>query len=112
MAYLAIRGSGAINGVSKLHGQVSRRLFQPLFPRWPEAEVPVTHVTNGVHTPSWDSAEADRLWELPAENNAGTEHWQTQKEIFVQPAMPTSGNSAQITARLSLRTSEDFTAVN
>ncbi|MGC1646675.1 MAG: alpha-glucan family phosphorylase [Candidatus Sulfotelmatobacter sp.] len=63
MAYLAIRGSGAINGVSKLHGQVSRRLFQPLFPRWPETEVPVTHVTNGVHTPSWDSSEADRLWE-------------------------------------------------
>jgi starch phosphorylase len=64
MAYLAICGSGAINGVSKLHGQVSRRLFQPLFPRWPEAEVPVTHVTNGVHTPTWDSAEADRLWEV------------------------------------------------
>jgi len=63
MAYLAIRGSGAVNGVSRLHGQVSRRLFQPLFPRWPEAEVPVTHVTNGVHTPTWDSAEADRLWE-------------------------------------------------
>jgi starch phosphorylase len=63
MAYLAIRGSGAVNGVSKLHGQVSRRLFQPLFPRWPEAEVPVTHVTNGVHAPTWDSAEADRLWE-------------------------------------------------
>jgi len=64
MAYLAIRGSGAVNGVSKLHGQVSRRLFQPLFPRWPETEVPVTHVTNGVHMPTWDSAEADRLWEL------------------------------------------------
>jgi glycogen phosphorylase len=64
MAYLAIHGSGAVNGVSKLHGQVSRRLFQPLFPRWPEAEVPVTHVTNGVHTPTWDSPEADRLWEL------------------------------------------------
>jgi len=63
MAYLAIRGSGAVNGVSKLHGQVSRRLFQPLFPRWPEREVPVTHVTNGVHTPTWDSAEADRIWE-------------------------------------------------
>ncbi len=63
MAYLAIRGSGAVNGVSRLHGQVSRRLFQPLFPRWPEAEVPVTHVTNGVHTPTWDSAEADSLWE-------------------------------------------------
>ncbi len=62
MAYLAIRGSGAVNGVSRLHGSVSRRLFQSLFPRWPEAEVPVGHVTNGVHTPSWDSAEADALW--------------------------------------------------
>jgi starch phosphorylase len=62
MAYLAIRGSGAVNGVSRLHGEVSRRLFAPLFPRWPEQEVPVGHVTNGVHTPSWDSAEADALW--------------------------------------------------
>jgi len=63
MAFLAIRGSGAINGVSKLHGQVSRRIFQPLFPRWPEVEVPVTYVTNGVHTPTWDSAQADKVWE-------------------------------------------------
>jgi len=82
MAYLAIRGSGAINGVSKLHGQVSRQLFQPLFPRWPEAEVPVTHVTNGVHTPTWDSSEADRLWEL----SCGKQCWQgtqvdTEKDI-------------------------------
>ena len=35
MAYLAIRGSGAVNGVSRLHGEVSRRIFEPLFPRWP-----------------------------------------------------------------------------
>ena len=62
MAYLAIHGSGAVNGVSRLHGQVSRRLFQPLFPRWPEEEVPVAHVTNGIHTPTWDSAAADDLW--------------------------------------------------
>jgi starch phosphorylase len=62
MAYLAIRGSGAINGVSRLHGKVSRRLFEPLFPRWPLDEVPVGHVTNGVHMPSWDSAPADELW--------------------------------------------------
>jgi starch phosphorylase len=61
MAYLAIRGSGAVNGVSRLHGQVSRRIFQPLFPRWPEVEVPVAHVTNGVHMPSWafDTTEGD-----------------------------------------------------
>jgi len=51
IAYSVIRGSSVINDVSKLHGQVSRRLFQPLFPRWPETEVAVTHVTNGVHTP-------------------------------------------------------------
>jgi starch phosphorylase len=47
---------------SRLHGQVSRELFSPLFPRWPIAEVPISHVTNGVHTPTWDSAGADDLW--------------------------------------------------
>ncbi len=62
MAYLAIRGSGAVNGVSRLHGKVSRHLFEPLFPHWPAEEVPVGHVTNGVHMPSWDSAAADALW--------------------------------------------------
>ncbi|MGD0522923.1 MAG: alpha-glucan family phosphorylase, partial [Terracidiphilus sp.] len=62
IAYLAIRGSGAVNGVSRLHGKVSRRLFLPLFPRWPEDEIPIGHVTNGVHMPTWDSAQADDLW--------------------------------------------------
>jgi starch phosphorylase len=62
MAYLAIRGSGAVNGVSRLHGKVSRHLFEPLFPRWPADEVPVGHITNGVHMPTWDSAPADDLW--------------------------------------------------
>ncbi len=62
MAYLAVRGSGAVNGVSRLHGQVSRRIFTPLFPRWPEGEVPIGHVTNGVHMPTWDSADSDDLW--------------------------------------------------
>ena len=62
MAYLAIRGSSAVNGVSRLHGKVSRRLFAPLFPDWPEAEIPVGHITNGVHMPTWDSAPADALW--------------------------------------------------
>ena len=71
MAYLAIRGSGAINGVSRLHGQVSRSLFEPVFPRWPEAEIPVSHVTNGVHMPTWDSAQADELWT----ETCGKERW-------------------------------------
>lgn len=62
MAYLAIRGSAAVNGVSRVHGDVSRRIFQDLFPRWPQAEVPVGHVTNGIHVPTWASAEAVALW--------------------------------------------------
>ncbi len=62
MAHLAIHGSGAVNGVSSLHGRVSRHLFAPLFPSWPVDEVPVSHVTNGVHMPTWDSAAADALW--------------------------------------------------
>jgi starch phosphorylase len=71
MAYLAMRGSGAVNGVSRLHGEVSRQIFQGLFPRWPQDEVPVTHVTNGVHVPTWDSVEADNLWE----SNCGKQRW-------------------------------------
>ncbi len=71
MAYLAMRGSGAVNGVSRLHGDVARKLFQPLFPRWPLAEIPVGHVTNGVHVPSWDSREADHLWTQAC----GKERW-------------------------------------
>jgi starch phosphorylase len=62
MAYLAVRGSGAVNGVSRLHGVVSRELFAPIFPRWPQAEVPIASVTNGIHTPTWDSAASDDLW--------------------------------------------------
>ena len=62
MAYLAVRGAGAVNGVSRLHGEVSRNIFQVLFPRWPRHEVPVGFVTNGVHVPSWDSVTADSLW--------------------------------------------------
>lgn len=62
MAYLAIHGSGSANGVSRLHGQVSRHIFEDIFPHWPEEEVPIGYVTNGVHMPSWDSAAADELW--------------------------------------------------
>jgi glycogen phosphorylase len=62
MAYLAIHGSNAVNAVSRLHGVVSRNLFQSLFPRWPTDEVPVGYVTNGVHTPTWTGAAADTLW--------------------------------------------------
>jgi starch phosphorylase len=80
MAYLAIRGSGAVNGVSRLHGKVSRCLFEPLFPHWPVNEVPVGHVTNGVHMPSWDSAAADDLWT----EACGKDRWLGTKEPLEQ----------------------------
>jgi starch phosphorylase len=62
MAYLAVHGSGQINGVSKLHGKVSKQIFQPLFPHWPQEDLPIGFVTNGIHVPTWDSVEADALW--------------------------------------------------
>lgn len=71
MAWLALRGCGAVNGVSRLHGEVSRKIFSVLFPRWPVHEVPVGHVTNGIHIPSWDSREADELWTT----SCGKERW-------------------------------------
>jgi starch phosphorylase len=74
MAYLAIRGSGAVSGVSQLHGKVSRRIFQPLFPRWPQDEVPIGHVTNGIHVPTWDSQASDELWT----RHCGQERWRSE----------------------------------
>ena len=61
-ALLAMRVCGRINAVSRVHGEVSRRLFLPLFPRRPVHEVPVGHITNGVHVPTWDSAWSDEVW--------------------------------------------------
>lgn len=63
MTALALRFSDHCNGVSKLHGQVSRRMWQSLWPDKPEDEVPITSVTNGVHTPTWVAPELDRLFD-------------------------------------------------
>jgi glycogen phosphorylase len=62
MAYLAMHTCAHSNGVSQLHETISKHMFRPLFPRWPEWEIPVSHVTNGVHIPTWDSRWADEEW--------------------------------------------------
>jgi glycogen phosphorylase len=78
MAYLAVHGSGAVNGVSKLHRKVSQHLFEQLFPRWAKEEIPIGSVTNGVHTPSWDSEFADKIWT----DACGKDRWRDDlKEI-------------------------------
>jgi starch phosphorylase len=71
MAWLAVRGCSWANGVSQLHGVVSRQLFAGLFSRWPQREVPIDHITNGVHVPSWDSPWTDAVWT----EATGKERW-------------------------------------
>lgn len=71
MAHLALRGSSLAFAVSQRHQKVSQKIFQSLFPRWPEHEVSIGHVTNGVHMPSWDSQQADSIWT----SSCGKERW-------------------------------------
>ena len=73
IAFLAISGSCFVNGVSRLHAQVSKRIFQSRYPRWPENEVPIDYITNGVHIPTWDSPVAQRLWSLSCPTGCGPE---------------------------------------
>jgi starch phosphorylase len=61
MTALAMRMSRSTNGVSKIHAGVARRMWQGLFPGRSAEEVPITHVTNGVHVPSWISPLMRRL---------------------------------------------------
>jgi starch phosphorylase len=101
MAYLAVRASGAVNGVSRLHGKVSRQILAPLFPRWPEDEVPVGHVTNGVHMPSWDSTPADDLWT----EACGKDRWSGTTEALqehIRRASDESLWSLRVAARQAL----------
>ncbi len=62
MTALAIRSAGVTNAVSQLHGQVTRAMFQPMWPEVPESDRPVTSVTNGVHVPTWLAGELDALF--------------------------------------------------
>ena len=71
MAILALRTSSLANAVSELHGHVSRKLMARFFPGVPEPEVPVGHVTNGIHTRTWVAREMVALFD----RYLGTEWW-------------------------------------
>jgi starch phosphorylase len=62
MTALALRLSGHSNGVSRLHGEISRRMWQSLWPHKKETESPIGHVTNGVHLPSWTGEAMHRIY--------------------------------------------------
>lgn len=61
MAVMGLRLAQRANGVSTLHGAVSREMFSGLWPGFDPAEVPITSVTNGVHAPTWVAPEVFRL---------------------------------------------------
>ena len=57
MTALALRTAGAVNGVSRLHGEVTKQMWQPIWPGTPYEQLPVKSLTNGVHVPTWMSSE-------------------------------------------------------
>lgn len=86
MAVLAIRTSDWANGVSKLHGEVSRQMWQGIWPATPLDEVPITSITNGVHARSWLSGDLtyllDRYLGAPWQNNPADQTvWQAVQDI-------------------------------
>jgi glycogen phosphorylase len=92
MAHMGLRMAQRRNGVARLHGVVSRGMFSGLWPGFPEDEVPITSITNGVHAPTWVSREVFELGEKHAggpittesagfeavESVADSEIWQTR----------------------------------
>jgi starch phosphorylase len=63
MTVLAIRLANITNGVSRLHGSVSRKMWKNLWPDLPDAEIPITSITNGIHTRSWLAPEMTQLYD-------------------------------------------------
>jgi starch phosphorylase len=63
MTVLALKGSHAHNGVSKLHGHVARGMWHWLYPNVPQDEVPITSVTNGIHSSTWLAPAMRRLYD-------------------------------------------------
>jgi starch phosphorylase len=72
MTVLALKSSRAANGVSELHGQVSRHMWQSLFPGTPEEKVPIGHITNGIHVLGWMKGSVRQFWrkKLTASDNS------------------------------------------
>src|SRR5207244_367996 len=63
MTVLAIRLANSTNAVSKLHGSVSRKMWKDIWPELPDAEAPISSITNGIHTLSWVSPDLFQLYE-------------------------------------------------
>jgi starch phosphorylase len=62
MTALALRAAGSVNGVSRLHGEVTKQMWQSIWPGTSYDKLPVKSVTNGVHVPTWIASEIERLF--------------------------------------------------
>jgi starch phosphorylase len=69
MTVLALKLSRAANGVSELHGQVSRHMWQSLYPGVPEDKVPIGHITNGIHLLGWMKGSVRQFWRRKITDN-------------------------------------------
>ena len=103
MAVMGFRLSQRANGVSLLHGEVSRHMFNGLWPAFDESEVPITSITNGVHAPTWVGRE---VFELAAKAGADIDSddpdvWSVVDKI---PAQGRCGRPSARCARCSSRT--------
>jgi starch phosphorylase len=86
MAVLAVRTASMVNGVSRLHASISRAMWRDLWPGIPVNEVPIEHVTNGVHPPSWISSEIRAIYDNYlgpgwAEQSSDTRVWRRSEQI-------------------------------
>ena len=70
MTVLALKASRAANGVSELHGRVSRHMWHALYPDLPEDKVPIDHITNGVHMLGWMKGTVRRFWRRKLAENS------------------------------------------
>ena len=77
MTVLALKLSRAANGVSDLHGHVSRHMWQPLFPDTPVEKVPIGHITNGIHLLGWMKGSVRKFWreKLTNDQDEATRLW-------------------------------------
>jgi starch phosphorylase len=78
MTVLALRFAAYANGVSELHGHVARKMWSGLWPGLPTEEVPITHITNGVHTGTWLSADLAELYD----EYLGAENWREEPDLL------------------------------
>lgn len=82
MAVMGLRLAQRANGVSRLHGEVSRAMFSGLWPGFDENEVPITSVTNGVHAESWVAPQMQRLHlQSGLDQVSDAELWQARREM-------------------------------